>query len=367
MLSNPMASLAAKQASKDTANKKIIWVVLRGAMDSLHAVVPIGDPDLFTHRKTLVQPIADQLLPLNKYFGLHPSFTHMHQWYQQGQMLPIVAVASPYRSRSHFDAQDMLESGLTITDHESGWLARAFAHYQGEALAISRSLPISMRGTKTVRTWYPSALPDVEQDLYDRLASLYANDAIFSARLKEGLETKNMLSMEGNNKKNPKFLHLAKNCGELLANNRNANCAMLEMGGWDTHNAQVNRLKRQFTELDNSLKALRDKLGSEWNNTVVIVATEFGRTVKVNGTKGTDHGTASAMFMAGGAVAGGKVLGQWPGLSQDKLYQQRDLQPTSDIRQWLATLLQQHWHLSTHQLNSIFPKVGLSKQRLINA
>lgn len=358
MLSQPFNALA---ATKNKPSKKIVWVVLRGAMDSLHGVVPTGDPFLLQHRQSLVEPIANDLLPLDDYFGLHPALNNLHRWYQQGQMAPIVAVASPYRERSHFDGQDMLESGLSTTDHDSGWLARAFAEYQynstSEAIAIARSLPISMRGTKAVRTWFPSSLPEPEPDLYQRLETLYANDPLLSARLKEALETRAMLNMGGAGKRNPRFLHLAKSCGELLAQNANASCAMLEMGGWDTHNGQLYRLQKQFLELDQGLAMLKTKLGQQWQDTVVIVATEFGRTVRVNGTRGTDHGTASAAFLAGGAIKGGRVLGQWPGLAPEQLYQNRDLKPTSDIRQWLGILLNQHWQLTSHQLRQVFPEL----------
>lgn len=356
MLSQPLKSVA---ATPKPASKKLVWVVLRGAMDSLHAVVPIGDQYLMQHRQALVKPIVDDLLPLDDYFGLHPSLKNIHRWYQQGEMMPIVAVASPYRERSHFDAQDMLESGLNVTDHNSGWLARAFKQYQQnahtEALAIARSLPLSMRGEERIRTWYPSSLPDAEADLYERLETLYANDPLLSARLKEGRETKAMLNMDSKSKRNPRFIHLAKSCGELLAQNTDASCAMLEMGGWDTHNSQVNRLNNQFKELDKGLAALKAELGPQWQYTVVVIATEFGRTVSVNGTQGTDHGTASAVFVAGGAVNGGRVAGEWPGLAPQQLYQNRDLKPTSDIRHYLSMILTQHWGLAPPQLDAVFP------------
>ncbi len=349
--------------------KKIIWLVLRGAMDSLHAVVPVNDPYLMQHRAALIKPIQDSLLPLNQQFSLHPELKNLHQWYQQQQMAPVVAVASPYRARSHFDAQDILESGLNTTDHNNGWLARALAAYQekhkSEAIAIARSTPISLRGQSTIRTVYPSVLPEAEPDLYQRLEQLYQNDPLLSARLQEGMEARNMLSMTGKPSKKPKFSQLAKMCGELLSQRADASCAMLEMGGWDTHNAQVNRLNRQFSLLDNGLGILKEQLGKEWANTVIIIATEFGRTVAVNGTQGTDHGTASALLVAGGGVAGGRVLGQWPGLAPAQLHQQRDLKPTSDIRYWLGGLIQQHWHLSDAQLASIFPDTVITKQPLI--
>ncbi|MDB2410482.1 DUF1501 domain-containing protein [Pseudomonadales bacterium] len=356
---------------------KIVWIVLRGAMDSLHAVVPTSDPDLKKHRADLINPIIKNVLPLNKDFSLHPELKTLHQWYQQKQMAPVVAVAS-HRTRSHFEAQDKLESGLTGTDYNDGWLARAFQSYQmhyqtsqqttqkAEALAIARSIPLSLRGKLPVSTVYPSTLPDAEADLYDRLAQLYQDEPLLSERLQAGLNTRDMLSEDAKKSKRANFPKLAKMCGELLNQQKNTRCAMLEMSGWDTHNAQVNRLNRQFKTLDSGLKQLKQGLGKTWDDTIVVLATEFGRTVAINGSGGTDHGTGSALFLAGGCLNGGQVFGQWPGLSKSQLYQGRDLQPTSDTRSWLATILQQHWQLTHKELATVFPNINIINKQLIS-
>lgn len=346
-------------------NKKIVWVVLRGAMDSLNAVVPTFDPHLKMHRQSLVTPIEANLLPLEKGYALHPAFKNLHQWYQKKQLLPVVAVASSYRSRSHFDGQDMLETGLQQIEHDNGWLARATNVINGEGIAISRSIPLSLRGNDQSLTWYPSNLPDAEDDLYRQLTNLYQMHPEFLNVLQMGMQTRASLDMKKTKRRNARFSQLAKSCGKLLASSESANCAMLEMGGWDTHNNQTNRLNNQFKQLDQGLSMLEQSLGEQWQNTVVIVATEFGRTVKVNGTAGTDHGTASAMFIAGGSVKGGKVLGQWPGLAPEQLYQGRDLSPTSDINTWLGAILHQHWQMSPAQLEQVFPSVRPQTQQLI--
>ena len=362
VLLNTPLSLAATTTPKP---RKIVWVMLRGAMDSLHAVVPSFDPNFNKHRQAFLLPLADTLLPLDSGYQLHPALKNMHQWYQQKQMMPVVAVASPYRSRSHFAAQDMLESGLIDTHHEDGWLGRALNEYQGEAFAIARSVPISLRGSQNTRTWYPSNLPEADIGLYQQLDELYQYDPALMTMLERGMQTRKTINMDSKSPRKPKFSHLAQNCGELLAANNNASCAMLEMGGWDTHNSQHSRLNNQFKQLDEGLATLRVALGDQWQQTIVLVATEFGRTVAINGTAGTDHGTASALMMMGGALKGGRVAGQWPGLKAEDLFEGRDLKPTTDIRSWIATILRQHWHLNDRQLATIFPGVTPINQQLV--
>ncbi|MCU4677145.1 DUF1501 domain-containing protein [Catenovulum sp. 2E275] len=346
-------------------HKKLVWVVLRGAMDSLHAVVPVFDPYLNQHRASLVTPIAENLLPLERGFGLHPALKYLHNWYQQKQMMPVVAVASGYRQRSHFDAQDYLESGLPQIDQDNGWLGRAMQQKNQQGIAIARSVPVSMRGNQLSNTWFPSNLPDAEEDLYRALMQMYQPYPEFAERLNQGMMTRGSVEMDKAKTRNPKFELLAKNCGELLAHSVNTSCAMLEMGGWDTHNGQIWRLDKQFSQLDAGLNQLKLALAEKWRDTIVIVATEFGRTVKVNGTDGTDHGTASALFLAGGALNGGKVLGDWPGLAPENLYQNRDLKPTSAINSWLATVLHQHWQLNTQQVRAVFPDATIRSEQLL--
>lgn len=351
-------------AASNKPKKNFIWVLLRGGMDSLHGVVPIFDPDLATHRGSLIDPIKDSLLPLERGFGLHASMKNMHEMFRLGEMSAVVAAATPYRKRSHFDGQDLLESGKAKIDHDSGWLGRALDHYHQDGIAISRSVPISMRGTPAARTWYPSRFSDLEDDTLQRLLNLYEGDEMLSSRLQQALETNEMVGdMKGSNRS--RFPQLAKDCAKLMSDKDGPSCAMLEMGGWDTHNNLVGRLDRQFTELDRGIAELKTGLGAAWKDTVVVVATEFGRTVRVNGTRGTDHGTASNMYLCGGALKGGKVLGEWPGLSESALYENRDLRPTSDAFDWIASLMSQHWQLSGKAMTSIFPDSKLIAERFV--
>jgi uncharacterized protein (DUF1501 family) len=168
-----------------------------------------------------------------------------------------------------------------------------------------------------------------------------------------------------NPKRQGKFADLTKACAQLLHTEQGIDCAMLQLGGWDTHNNQANRLSRKLTELDTGLAILKTGLAEQWQNTVVIVATEFGRTASKNGTAGTDHGTASAMFIAGGGIAGGRVLGQWPGLKEQQLFEQRDLQATSNSFSWIASILSEHWQLSDLQIQQILPEFKRRKEKLL--
>lgn len=352
-----MPSLSANSAKLEEnilPKKKFIWIILRGGMDSLHAVVPTFDKDLASHRSSLIQPIENTLLPLGSGFGLHPSLKFLHTLYKQGQFSPVVATATPYRNRSHFDAQDLLEGGRAKKEYSSGWLGRALIEQQAEGIAIARSIPLALRSSATARTWYPSNLPDADEDLFTRLMSLYKDDQLLSSRLSEAIETNDMVG-DINEKGRPNFSKLAESCAVLLKDKNGPHCAMLEMSGWDTHNNLVGRLDNQFMQLDQGLQTLKSGLGDEWKNTVIAVASEFGRTVKNNGTKGSDHGTGSAMFLAGGAIKGGRILGNWPGLAANQLFEGRDLMPTSDVFSWTAALLQQHWGLSSKAINNVFP------------
>ncbi len=351
-------SLAFGSTSNHQSNSpKLVWIVLRGAMDSLHAVLPAFDGDLLVHRRLIAEPALEAMLPMDQGFGLNNHLPTLHNWYQQKQMVPVVAVASPYRQRSHFEGQDALESGLFPLNQDNGWLSRALEATGKTGLAVSHSLPVSLRGGQLAGTWYPNTIPSAKEDLYQRLFQMYKQDDLLHNRLEEALNVRGIVgnSMDGNSRK---FKALTEAAGTLLSHQEGPDAIMLEMGGWDTHDNQLPRLSRQFQELDSGLQTMRTSMGEQtWSNTIIMIATEFGRTVAMNGTGGTDHGTASCLIMTGGAVKGGKVQGDWPGLAKKDLYEERDLRPTSDIRQWISATLMQHWQLSAPQLKSIFPDI----------
>jgi len=374
MLSLP--SLARPNLPAKIANKKFVWVLLRGGMDGLHATVPWFDPDLLKLRSELLEPLKGNTLPLARDFGLHPGLKFLHELYAKKQLNAIVATTTPYRHRSHFDAQDALESGLPSIDHDSGWMARMLSELNSHngsensnsnkhGLAVARSLPVAMRGNNDAMTWYPSKLSETNDDLHQRLMQLYENDDGLSMRLEQALETQKLVGQMSESKRSGKLVELAQSCATLLKEPNGPTVAMLEMNGWDTHNRQTNRLRSKFKTLDKGIKALHDSLGEQWDDTVVIIGTEFGRTAKMNGTSGTDHGTATSMFITGGAVNGGQVLGEWPGLARDKLYEKRDLQPTSNTFSWMASALSQHWQLDSQQTARIFPETETYNTKLI--
>ncbi|TKB47146.1 DUF1501 domain-containing protein [Thalassotalea mangrovi] len=356
--------LAVKSASNDKP-AKLVWVIMRGALDSLHTVVPTFEPDMARLRPNLYPAIKDDLLAIDNGFGFHPAMTHMHSLYKKKQLLVINAVSSGFGERSHFDGQDFLESGLARIDADSGWLGRAAASRVNKAIAVSNSVPISLRGYDKVTTWYPSRFHSADSAIFDALQDLYQSDSLLSKRLAQGLALRQLTSEGSNGYNRGRFVDLAKSCGKILANDQGTDCAMLEVGGWDTHNYEIRRQHKHLVDLNEGLQALQESLGEYWDNTVVIMATEFGRTVKENGTLGTDHGTASCMFMAGGAVAGGQVLGEWPGLSQKQRFEGRDLAPTSNTFSWIASILSQHWRLDNQQIAEVFPQASPYRGNLI--
>ncbi|QBY04258.1 DUF1501 domain-containing protein [Thalassotalea sp. HSM 43] len=348
---------ALSKALAENKTKKFVWVVLRGAMDSLHTVIPTQESRLSALRPKLSKSFKAEPLVLTEQFALHPALQNFHRLYHQKQLIPVVAVGTGYPRRSHFDGQDYLESGLPSMDHDTGWLGRALTEQttqpNSKGLAVANSVPISMRASDKVSTWYPSNLKDADENIYEALLSLYEYDQQLMSRLQEAIDTKAVTGDMASKKSH--FVELSKACGRLLKSDSSTDCAMLQLGGWDTHNNQAFRLERQLEQLDKGIDALQAELAEQWQDTVVVIATEFGRTVKENGTGGTDHGTGGAMFLLGGAVSGGKILGQWPGLAPEQLFKQRDLMPTTNTFSWIATALQQHWQMSEQEIAKVFP------------
>jgi uncharacterized protein (DUF1501 family) len=339
------ASLALADAPTD---RRFVVVILRGAMDGLSLVVPYGDPALRDLRGELIPALPGQpngLHDLGGFYGLHPALADLYAMYQMGELLPVHAAAGSYRSRSHFEAQDYLESGADQR-MTSGWLNRAVAALPpaptgatsavGRALAVGVSVPLLLRGTATVASWAPHGFASPAPDLYARIAEVSASGEP-AARDKYAFPT------------------LAEAAGRLLAAPDGPRIAAMEISGWDTHVAQVPRLEQPLRQLDAGLGALKTALGPAWRQTAVLVVTEFGRTARVNGDKGTDHGTATVAFVLGGAVAGGRVRADWPGLGAGRLFENRDLAPTVDVRAVAKGLLAGHLGLGQSALAQVFP------------
>jgi uncharacterized protein (DUF1501 family) len=374
---------------------RLVVVILRGALDGLAAVPPYADPDYAgLHRELAIAApgAVDGALALDNTFGLHPSLEFLHERYLAGELVVFHAVASPYRDRSHFDGQNVLENGLTKPiGTADGWLNRALAALPSgagrpgdRAVAISQNIPLILRGEAPVMSKSPQATPDVDEELLTRLADLYSKDDWFSARLSEAVQTEKMMDDGGNRvdaatAKQPAATQramgastaapstaapdrvggVARMAAALMRSEGGPDVAVIEAGGWDTHANQGGAkgvLAQRLAGLDRALRVLADELGPLWPQTAVLVVTEFGRTAAMNGTRGTDHGTGGCAFLAGGAVRGGRVIADWPGLARTALLDNRDLRPTLDLRSVFKGVLDEHMKVGAQTLATrIFP------------
>jgi uncharacterized protein (DUF1501 family) len=359
-------------------SSRLVVVILRGALDGLAAVPPHGDPDYAgLHRELAIAApdSPDGALSLDRTFGLHPSLAFMHERFAAGELIVFNAVASPYRDRSHFDGQNVLENGLAKPiGTADGWLNRALAALprgRGDAaeraVAISQNVPLILRGEAAVMSKSPQATPDVDEDLLARLADLYSKDDWFSARLSEAVQTEKMvdgagaagMADESVRRAYDRVGAVAHMAASLMRSDGGPEIAVIEAGGWDTHANQggaKGNLAGRLAGLDRAMKSLADELGPLWQQTAVLVVTEFGRTAAVNGTRGTDHGTGGCAFLVGGAVRGGQVIADWPGLRRTALLDSRDLRPTLDLRSVFKAVLDEHLHVDANTLaKRVFP------------
>jgi uncharacterized protein (DUF1501 family) len=354
-------------------DRRFVLVLLRGALDGLAAVPPIGDPHYAGRRGAVALKAPGEpggCLALDKLFALNPALAAIHPYWGKGELLFVHASGNGYRTRSHFDAQDLMESGLSAKGTMSdGWLNRALALLQkGDhrlGLAVGGAVPLVLRGPVPVASWEPAALQDASPEFMTALAQLYRGDPLLGPALGEGLKAQNFSESVlgddmGGGKRGfgPKsFAPLAATAGKLLAAPDGPRLAVLEMGGWDTHvnqGTESGRLAENLRGLGDGLDALAQALGPSWSHTVLVAVTEFGRTVAANGNNGTDHGTASVLFVMGGAVKGGRMAGDWPGLEQ--LQDDRDLRVATDSRRVMKALLRDHLGLDAAALDrKVFP------------
>ena len=457
------AFLTSRLAFARTGNAKsrFVFIVMRGALDGLAAAPPYGDSDYAALRRELALKAPGTpggALPLDGFFGLHPSLAFLHDAYTARELVVLHAIASPYRERSHFDGQDVLENGSPQAHAEqTGWLNRALAslqpaHGQSKELgvALGQNIPLVMRGPASVTSWSPSKLAALDEDTLERITDLYAGDPLLAARLADALAadaivdsagspmrpvafaeapeasdptaqittaraatagaagqtpqvgaarvatpaaagqtpqvaaarattpapsattpapsvadsranaTTNISSQPGLQRAKPmRYAELVRATAGFLRRDDGPQVAVFDTTGWDTHaneGSAEGQLAGRLAALDVGLRTLKAELGPTWADTVVLLATEFGRTAATNGTRGTDHGTAAAAFLLGGAVEGGRVLADWPGLSARALYQGRDLKPTTDLRSVLKGVLSEHLLVPSSVLEaSVFP------------
>lgn len=354
------------------ADSRFILVILRGALDGLAAVPAYGDGNYASKRGALA--ITSPSQKLDGTFALHPEMTNLYQRYREKELIVFHAVASPYRERSHFDGQDLLESGTAqLKGARDGWLNRALPvlpssktrHTDKIAVALAQNVPLVLRGDAAVNSWAPSRMPDADADTLQRIADLYSTDEYFATRLQSALAADGIagegMTMGMAGKRDPLngFNSVTSAAGKFLAAPDGPRVAVIEVGGWDTHanqGAEQGQLANRLRSLDQGLETLRTSLGPAWKDTAMLVVTEFGRTVAVNGTRGTDHGTATCAFLSGGAVTGGRIIADWPGLANGDLYQQRDLEPTLDLRSIFKGILASHLGASEATLETkVFP------------
>jgi uncharacterized protein (DUF1501 family) len=357
----------------DGRDPRLVVVILRGALDGLATVAPVGDPDYAGLHGAIALEAAGPhaALMLDSFFALHPSMPEFARMVRENRAAVVHAVATPYRDRSHFDGQDVLESGYAGPGRvQSGWLNRALEVLpRGDrvmsGLAIGPTTPLVLRGAAPTVAWAPAALPQAADDTAARLVDLYRHrDPALASALSQGLQLDksaqgdDMKPKPGTNNAGAMKL-VARGAAKLMSADDGPRIAALAFDGWDTHaneGGPVGRLAALLSGLDGALAEFETGLGERWRDTVIVVATEFGRTAKINGTDGTDHGTGTIALLAGGAVKGGRVIADWPGLKPANLFEARDLAPTTDLRAVIKGVLHDHLGLSERVLaETVFP------------
>jgi uncharacterized protein (DUF1501 family) len=383
-------------------DSRFVFVLLRGALDGLSAVPPVGDPDYARLRGKIALAKSGDGAALrlsssgqsDGLFALHPSLGFLHACYGAKELTVLHAIATPYRERSHFDAQNVLESG-DMRPHGSttGWINRALASLplksREAGVSLGANVPLAMRGPAEVASWSPTSIAALDEATLQRITDLYARDPLLSRRLADALASDaiaNEAQAAANGDSDPamqakpgivesedklkrnydaRYAETARAAAGFLKRDDGPRVAMFDTTGWDTHaneGGAQGQLALRLRALDAGLAALKDSLGAVWRNTVVLVATEFGRTAAINGTRGTDHGTGAAAFLLGGAVAGGRVMADWPGLSPSSLYENRDLKPTRDLRSVMKGVLRDHLRVSDAALEeTVFPNSAAAR------
>ena len=378
-----------KLARAEGRDPRLLVIVLRGALDGLAAVAPVGDPDWVKLRgdNALALDGKTPALPLDSFFALNPAMPNLHRLYQAGQATVVHASATPYRDRSHFDGQDVLESGVgKVGAADTGWLNRALHALAPEgrvnpggrkAFAVGPVTPLVVRGPAPVMSWVPQRLPPASGDTTTRLLDLYSHTDPELARALESRIRLAAMARDGNidamkergDGTPPRvpgidgirayFADAAGTAAKYLARPDGPRVGALAFNGWDTHiNEGITSglLANLFGALDGAFHAIETGAGDAWADTVVAVVTEFGRTARINGTQGTDHGTGTVALLIGGALKGGRVIADWPGLKTSDLYENRDLKPTTDVRAVLKGLLRDHLRVDERALaEAVFP------------
>ena len=356
----------------DFAGRKLVVIIQRGACDGLSLAPPIGDPDYHGLRGDIAIP-NDKALAIDSQFGLHPKLVKVHDLVLSGQARIAPAVAIPQRIRSHFEAQDLLETGgAQLYASTTGWLNRTLQAAQPRrtitALSIGAQEPLILRGPVQAQSWSPGGrLNDQTNRVATVLMDLYADDPLLGPALATGLQTEAQADVINGGKplNGADVQAFANTAARFLIAPGGPSIAVLSLDGFDTHanqGAENGQLAARLSLVDNVIAGLQTGLGDQWKDTVVVMATEFGRTARINGTRGTDHGTASCLVLAGGALKPGGIVGDWPTLQQAKLFENRDLAPTLDVRAVFKGVLIDHLGIDKRRLETtVFPNSGEAK------
>ncbi|WP_212525076.1 DUF1501 domain-containing protein [Actibacterium sp. MT2.3-13A] len=364
-------------------DNRLVVIILRGAMDGLDVVQPYGDPVLAELRQKLPVGEAAGAHDLDGFFALHPGLGDLMPLWRAGELGFAHAVSTPYRDkRSHFDGQDLLEAGTGFTPGQPishvGWLNRLLQAVPGieaeTAFAIGRETMRVLEGPAPVSSWWPDVRFELTPQTRQLLEMVSAQDPLFRAAVGQAAEISETLDLEASGaeaeegmegmaptmqaKPGKAHVKVAEFAADRLR--RDTRIAAFSITGWDTHGNQKAALKGPLAQLSETILTLRAGLGPDWGRTAVVAMTEFGRTAHENGTAGTDHGTGGAMLLAGGALKGGRVWADWPGLGPGDLYQGRDLMPTADVRAYAAAAMQGVFGLDRDVLESaVFPGLDM--------
>ena len=336
--------------------RRFIFIIQRGAADGLNTLIPYADPAYASARGALAIDAASAL-KLDGTFALHPSLANLRDLYAAGP--------SPYRDRSHFDGQNVLETGGKAPYQvKDGWMNRLLAVLPRSgkgAIAFSPAVPMALRGSMEVTSYAPSSLPELEEDLMMHVDQLYARDGQLHALWAAALEARGMAGEMGAGAKRQSATALGGVAAGFLGRTDGPRIAMIETGGWDTHSGQNARLATQLKNLDGLIAGLREGLGATWDKTVILVATEFGRTMAANGTGGTDHGTGAVAMLIGGAVQGGRIVADWPGLSSANLLEGRDLKPTLALDALVTAACAESFALEQDRISKVLFPFGAAQ------
>jgi uncharacterized protein (DUF1501 family) len=380
-----------KLARAEGRDPRFLTIVLRGALDGLAAVAPVGDPGWVSLRgdNALTLAAKTPALKLDDFFALNPAMPNLHHMFAAKEAIIVHAAATSYRERSHFDGQDVLESGVEKPGvSRTGWLNRLLAGLapegrvvanRGRAFAVGPVTPLVVRGPAPVLAWSPERILPASDDTIARLLQLYRQTDADFTRVLENRRAVIALAQSGAVEQKPAdqigganvvqlrayFAEAVGAAAKFLAQSDGPRVGALALDGWDTHYNEgiaSGQLAQLLGALDGALLAARNNFGPAWRETVVTLVTEFGRTARINGTLGTDHGTGTVVLLAGGALRGGRVIADWPGLKPADLLEDRDLKATIDVRGVLKGILRDHLRADERALaTEVFPGSAVVK------